>query len=62
VNEVNLSDVKGAVRLSGEFHENVSLARIAKSVSFKTSRTDPRVVQRSGKPWRLTAAICTAPP
>jgi putative adhesin/cell wall-active antibiotic response 4TMS protein YvqF len=40
VNEVNLSDVKGSVRLSGEFHENVSLARIAKSVSFKTSRTD----------------------
>jgi len=27
VNEVNLSDVKGAVKLSGEFHENVSLAR-----------------------------------
>jgi Putative adhesin/Domain of unknown function (DUF5668) len=40
VNEVNLSDVKGSVRLSGEFHENVSLARITKSVSFKTSRTD----------------------
>jgi len=40
VNEVNLSDVKGAVRLSGEFHENVSLARIAKTVTFKTSRTD----------------------
>jgi hypothetical protein len=40
VNEVNLSDVKGSVRLSGEFHENVSLARITRSVSFKTSRTD----------------------
>jgi putative adhesin/cell wall-active antibiotic response 4TMS protein YvqF len=40
VNEVNLSDVKGSVRLSGEFHENVSLARITKSVGFKTSRTD----------------------
>ena len=40
VNEVNLSDIKGSVRLSGEFHENVSLARITKSVSFKTSRTD----------------------
>jgi len=39
-NEVNLSDVKGEVRLSGEFHENISLARIAKKVTFKTTRTD----------------------
>ena len=39
-NEVNLSDVKGEVKLSGEFHENISLARIAKTVTFKTTRTD----------------------
>ena len=40
VNEVNLSDIKGGVKLSGEFHENVSLARISKTVTFKTTRTD----------------------
>lgn len=48
VNEVNLSDVKGSVRLSGEFHEDVSLARIAKSVTFKTSRTDLELSSISG--------------
>ena len=40
VKEVSINDVKGTVRLSGEFYEDVSLARIAKAVTFKTSRTD----------------------
>ena len=40
VKEVSINDVKGTVRLTGEFYEDVSLARIAKAVSFKTSRTD----------------------
>lgn len=40
VNEVSLSDVKGSVQLEGEFQESVKLARIAKSVTFKSSRTD----------------------
>jgi Putative adhesin/Domain of unknown function (DUF5668) len=40
VNEVNVSDIKGTARLTGEFYDNVTLARITKSVTFKTSRTD----------------------
>jgi len=40
VNEVSVSDVKGSVQLDGEFQESVKLARIDKSVTFKSSRTD----------------------
>ena len=40
MNEVSVADVKGGVQLDGEFQESVKLARIAKSVAFKSSRTD----------------------
>jgi hypothetical protein len=40
VNEVSVSDVKGTVQLDGEFQESVKLARITKTVTFKSSRTD----------------------
>jgi hypothetical protein len=40
VNEVSVADVKGTVQLDGEFQESVKLARITKSVTFKSSRTD----------------------
>jgi hypothetical protein len=40
VNEVSVADVKGSVQLDGEFQESVKLARITKSVTFKSSRTD----------------------
>ena len=40
VNEVSVADVKGSVQLDGEFQESVKLARIEKSVTFKSSRTD----------------------
>jgi hypothetical protein len=40
VNEVSVSDVKGGVQLDGEFQESVKLARIDKTVTFKSSRTD----------------------
>jgi hypothetical protein len=40
VNEVSVADVKGAVQLEGEFQESVKLARIARTVTFKSSRTD----------------------
>lgn len=38
--DISLEDVKGAVRLDGDFMESVKLTRIAKSVSFKSTRTD----------------------
>lgn len=40
LNEVTVTDVKGAAQLDGEFQESVKLARISKSVAFKSSRTD----------------------
>ena len=48
VNEVNISDVKGAAHLSGDFFDNVTLARIAKTVTFKTSRTDLELASLEG--------------
>jgi hypothetical protein len=40
LNEVSVTDIKGAAQLEGEFMESVKLARISKTVSFKSSRTD----------------------
>jgi DUF4097 and DUF4098 domain-containing protein YvlB len=39
-NDVSIEDVKGSVHLNGDFTESVKLAKIAKTVSFKTARTD----------------------
>jgi DUF4097 and DUF4098 domain-containing protein YvlB len=39
-NDVSFEDVKGSVRLNGDFMESVKLSRIAKNVSFKSTRTD----------------------
>jgi DUF4097 and DUF4098 domain-containing protein YvlB len=40
LNEVSVTDVKGAAQFDGEFEESVKLSRIAKTVTFKSSRTD----------------------
>ena len=40
ISEVTLSDIKGSAQLEGEFQESVKLERIAKTVTFKSSRTD----------------------
>jgi hypothetical protein len=40
VSDVTVADVKGSVQLDGEFQESVKLERIAKTVTFKSSRTD----------------------
>ena len=40
LDEVSVADVKGAAQLDGEFQESVRLERIAKTVTFKSSRTD----------------------
>ena len=40
LNEVTVADIKGSVQLEGEFQESVKLERIAKTVTFKSSRTD----------------------
>jgi hypothetical protein len=40
LNEVQVADVKGSLQLDGEFQESIKLERIAKTVTFKSSRTD----------------------
>lgn len=39
-NDVSLEDIKGTVRLNGDFMESLKLAKIAKPVAFKSSRTE----------------------
>ena len=39
-NDVSFEEVKGSVRLNGDFMESVKLSRVAKNVSFKSTRTD----------------------
>jgi hypothetical protein len=40
MSDVTVTDIKGSVQLEGEFQESVKLERIAKTVTFKSSRTD----------------------
>jgi len=40
MNEVSVADVKGSAQLDGEFQESVKVARVEKTVTFKSSRTD----------------------
>jgi hypothetical protein len=48
VNEVSVADVKGSVQLDGEFQESIKLERIAKTVTFKSSRTDMELSRIAG--------------
>jgi len=48
MNEVSVADIKGAAQLDGEFQESVKLARIAKTVTFKSSRTDLELSRMDG--------------
>lgn len=48
VNDINVSGVKGALRLTGEFMESVKLSNIAKTVSFKSARTDLEFAKLDG--------------
>lgn len=47
-NDVSLEDIKGGVRLDGDFMESVKLSRISKPVSFKTARTDMDFIKLDG--------------
>jgi DUF4097 and DUF4098 domain-containing protein YvlB len=46
--DVSVEDVKGSVRLNGDFTESLKLARIAKGTSFKSSRTEIGMSQLNG--------------
>jgi hypothetical protein len=49
LSEVSVTDVKGSVQLEGEFSESVKLARIAKTVVFKSSRTEMEFSKLDGQ-------------
>jgi DUF4097 and DUF4098 domain-containing protein YvlB len=46
--DVTLEDIGGSVRLDGEFMETLKLSKIAKPVSFKSSRTDMEFTKLDG--------------
>ncbi len=47
-NDISIEEVKGGVHLNGDFTESVKLAKIAKAVSFKTTRTDMEFARLDG--------------
>jgi DUF4097 and DUF4098 domain-containing protein YvlB len=47
-NDVSIANVKGSARLNGEFMESVHLSQIAKTVSFRSSRTDMEFAKLDG--------------
>ncbi len=47
--EVDIEDIDGAVRLTGEFYESVRLVRVAKTVDFHSSRTDMQFAHLDGR-------------
>jgi hypothetical protein len=47
--DLSIEDVKGEVRLTGDFTENLKLSKIAKAVSFKTARTNLELVKVDGE-------------
>ena len=48
-NEVAVEDVDGAVHLNGEFQESVRMARVSKTVSFRSSRTEMEFARLDGR-------------
>jgi DUF4097 and DUF4098 domain-containing protein YvlB len=62
VDDVTLDDVQGAVRLNGDFFNDIRLSKIGKTVEFKSARSDitlasvPGDLQISGDSLRATDA------
>ncbi len=48
-NEVSLEDIDGAAHLNGEFYESTRMARISKTVSFHSSRTEMEFSRLDGR-------------
>jgi len=48
-NEIDVEDIDGAVHLNGEFQESVRLVRVAKTVSFHSSRTEMEFSRLDGR-------------
>jgi len=48
VDSVNIDNVAGAVRMNGDFYEDIQLSKIAGTVIFKTSRSDMEIASVPG--------------
>jgi len=48
IDDTSISDVSGAVRLSGDFFGEMNVTKVAKGVSFKSSRTDLEMARLDG--------------
>jgi DUF4097 and DUF4098 domain-containing protein YvlB len=48
VNDIAISDVNGAVRLNGDYFGDMNLSKIAKGVTFRSSRTDMELAKLDG--------------
>ena len=48
VDSVSIDDVSGTVHLNGDFYEDIRLSKIAKTVVFKTSRSDMEIASVPG--------------
>ena len=48
VDSVSIDEVAGAVHLNGDFYEDIHLSKIAKTVVFKTSRSDMEIASVPG--------------
>ncbi len=48
MDEISVTDIKGGAQLDGEFQESVKLARITKTVTFKSARTDLELSRMDG--------------
>ena len=49
VDSVDIEDVTGAVRLNGDFYEDIRLSKISSTVIFKTSRSDMEFASLPGE-------------
>jgi DUF4097 and DUF4098 domain-containing protein YvlB len=49
VDDVTIDEVAGAVRLNGDFFQDIRLSKIAKSVTFKSSRSDMEIAAVPGE-------------
>ena len=48
MDNVTIDDVSGAVHLNGDFYDDIRLSKIAKTVTFKTSRSDMQMASVPG--------------
>ncbi|HEX4488500.1 MAG TPA: DUF4097 family beta strand repeat-containing protein [Terriglobales bacterium] len=48
INDISIDDVKGTLRLNGDFVETLKLSKLAKATTFKTSRTEMEFTKLDG--------------